>query len=63
MSKNKSKLAIARTFTSIAVLTSVCCVAVCSLLPAQAQTIMDTSIANFQADATNPSMLTQTRRF
>jgi hypothetical protein len=61
MSKNNNTLAITRTFTSIAVLTSICCMAVGSLLPAQAQPTMATSIVNFQADATNPSMLIQTK--
>ena len=61
MSKNKTKLAITRTFARIAVLTSVCGLAVCSLLPAQAQPTMDTSIASFQADATYPSMLIQAK--
>ena len=61
MSKNKSKLTITRTFTSIAMLTSVCCMAVGSLLPAQAQPTMDISIASFQADATNPTMLVQAK--
>lgn len=58
---NKSKRAITRTFARLALLTSVCCLAIGSLLPAQAQPIMDTSIARFQADATNPFILMQTK--
>ena len=58
--KNKSKLAITGKRPSIAVLTSVCCMAVGSLLPAQAQSTMAPSIANSQADAKNPSLLVQT---
>ena len=61
MSKNKSKLAITRTLARIAGLTSVCGMAVGSLLPAQAQPTMDPATANFQADAANLSMLAQTK--
>lgn len=61
MSKNQSKSASTRTLARIAVLTSVCCLAVGSLLPAQAQPTMDPSSANFQADAANLAMLIQTK--
>lgn len=61
MSKNKTKLAITRTFTSIAGLTSVCCLAGGALLPAQAQPTLAPSIANFQADAPSPARLIQTK--
>jgi hypothetical protein len=57
MAMNESKIEITRMFPRVAVLTFVCCLAVCSLLPAQAQPAIDTSMATrFQADATNPSM-------
>lgn len=61
MTKNKSKLAITRTFARLAGLTSVCCLAVGSLLPAQAQPTIDPAIASFQAEAANLSMLIDTK--
>jgi hypothetical protein len=57
--KNKSKLASHRTFPRFAALISVCCLAIGSLLPIQAEPTVATSSATFSADATTPAFLIQ----
>lgn len=59
MSRDKNKLASRRTFPRFAALTSICCLAIGSLLSAQAQPTVANSSATFSADATTPALLRQ----